>query len=461
MQNNNNHIDNFFKKKADEQLTSKNFAAVDFEAIKANLPTGPVMLPNANPTKWMGTKILLGIITIIAIITTVYFAKNEKATNKKNIPNNTSSTFEQNKQDTNITTAKNDTTNASIKPTAILKVDTASFKKKNILVTLKLKLYNKNENKNTIVSYFEGLRSQVQLYDINTYRDTIIKCTKGTNLFIQANCFTTTNKLNINGMVQMQIKEAYQYTDIIAHGLHTTSNSNLLESAGMVFINATQNNVALDININKPIKLYIPFKTKKSDMQLFYLNKNANDDNINSNTTWIANGQVQNATWSKAKIMQNTIPIEENNSLLDRGKVMYTDSRMPSDTNYIASEKTYQFAIRNFGWINCDRFSYIENKTNLNIEIDNELDSSYYRGVLIFPKLKSVINLINTKNTFTQYNLPLGEEAYLVAFKTTNGKVFTNIQKIKITKETIKARAFKNIPTNQVKATLDDIGSVD
>ena len=455
MQNNNKNIDDFFKNKANEHLADNSLAALDFDTISASLPTAasaPTIQPKTNPTKLFYTKIIVSFSVIVAIIATFYFTKKQDTSTTNNInPNTINTSIKNETYDTGIVQTYADTALLVINNTILPKENsTTDNKKQEIIFNEKIKLVDKNEDKKSIETFFEGLKNSTQVFSINTNRDTFIVCKNKTKLLIRSNCFTTLNKATVNGIIQLEIKEAYTYTDIIANGLHTTSNSNLLETAGMVFINASQDKNALDIDINKPIELGIPFNYVKPEMQLFYLNKNANNDVINNNTTWIANGQIQ----QKNKPI-NKKPVNEEDGIDNISEVRTTSF----DKNFLAEEKLYRFAIRNFGWINCDRFSNYKNKTDISIELQN--DSSNTRGLLIFPKIKSVINLININNIFVQYSLPEGEEAYFVAFKTTNGKVFTNIQKITIKKDIIKADTFKNIPLNQVKAILDEIGTVE
>jgi hypothetical protein len=457
MHNTQKNIDDLFKDKSNEHLADKSFAGLDFDGIKANLPSAPAVVSpiHSNPSKWLGVKIFIALTGAFVIIATIFFTK--KSTNN-NIANTKETTIK-NVTDTNFTptvaaTILKDTETLPIENVQLKTNDTFVQNSKiasSVLDKPKIS-FNKKDNEIVIENFFKGLISQSQTFNINTTKDTVIVCKNGTKLTITANTFITLNKITVNGFVQLQVREAYSFTDIIANGLQTTSNKNLLESAGMVYLNAMQNNSALDININKPILLSMPCQNKRSDMQLFYLDKNANDNLINTTSTWIANGQKQD-------VLKSIIAVAKDESV----ETETSDNLKPItvNKNYAKTEKIYQFSVRNFGWINCDRFSNIVNKTDLTIELQNENDSSYLRGLLIFPKIKSVINLIYINKTFIQTNLPIGEEAYFVSFKTIDGKVLTNIQKIIITKDTIKADAFKDIPTKQVKATLDAIGSVD
>jgi hypothetical protein len=429
MDNRNKHIDDIFSDKANAHKADAGFAKMDFDAIKANLPTAPLFVttPKPKPTKWFGLNTILATVGIVATIGFIFlwnmgtFSNTE--TDKKNIvsinkplendtlnkiinTNNTSKNIETLSKQINNTSAKNyiDTSKNYVHTkTNAINNDTV--------------INNSTENLIATQNFFSKLSNASQLFDINASKDTFIICKDGTALTIRANSFTNPNKTLVKGIVQLEIKEAYHFTDVIANGLHTVSNSNLLESAGMVYMNAKQNNQALDINIRQPIEITMASLQNKKAMQLFYLDKNANDNLLHTKINWIVNGQMQN--------------------------------------------EKHAFFIRNFGWLNCSQFnkSNIE-KTTIKIALQNEKDSNTIRAMLVFPKMKSVINLYYKNGNLVQQNLPMGEEAYLVSFKITNVKTLSIIQKIIITKDAIKADNYKDIPIAQVKAKLDAIGSL-
>jgi hypothetical protein len=433
MDNKNKHIDDLVSQKANAHTADTHFAKMDFEAIKAKLPTAPAFdaTPKAKPTNWFG---LNTIVTTAGIVGAIGFATlwnkgtfSKTETEKTNIVSNDKSVV-------------NDTLNTTVNTTDILEnvaatpIQINDNSAKNYIDTNKTRVQTKGYvnaiNKNVAYSinnakenliatqnFFSKLSNESQLFNINASKDTFIICKDGTALTIKANSFTTQNKAIIKGIIQLEIKEAYHFTDVIANGLHTVSNGNLLESAGMIYMNAKQNNQALDINIRQPIQITLSSLKNEKGMQLFYLDKNANDDLLNTKTNWIANEQQQN--------------------------------------------KNHSFFIRNLGWLNCSNFnkSNIE-KTTIKIALQNETDSNAIRAVLVFPKMKSVINLYYKNGNLIQQNLPIGEEAYLVSFKITNGKTLSIIQKISISKDIIKADSFKNIPFAQVKAELDAKGSL-
>jgi hypothetical protein len=432
MDNRNKHIDDIFSEKANAHKADASFAKMDFDAIKAKLPTATVFdpTPKPKPINWFGLNTILASVGIVSVIGFIFLwnkgTVSNTETNKTNIASISKAVI-------------NDTLNTNINTNDTLKNISTTSKQinnnlakkyiattKNIVQTKRnvntknndaaISINDTKENLIATQNFFSRLSTASQLFNINASKDTFIICKDGTSLTIKANSFTNPNKALVKGIVQLEIKEAYHFTDVIANGLHTESNSNLLESAGMVYMNAKQNNQALDINIRQPIEITMASLQDEKGMQLFYLDKNAND-NLFTKTNWIANGQMKN--------------------------------------------EKYAFLIRNFGWLNCSQFdkSNIE-KTTIKIALQNETDSNSIGAMLVFPKMKSVIKLYYKNGNLVQQNLPIGEEAYFVSFKTENGKVLSIIQKITITKDIIQTDKYKDIPIAQVKAKLDAIGSL-
>ncbi len=67
--------------------------------------------------------------------------------------------------------------------------------------------------------------------------------------------------------VQLEVKEAYNLQDMLLAGLTTESNGKLLNSGGMIYVNATAN--TKEIELVKPIKVSLPGTEYDENMQLF------------------------------------------------------------------------------------------------------------------------------------------------------------------------------------------------
>ncbi len=456
MQATNKNIDQLFNDKANAYKADNSFAALDFANIKANLPTGPttIVTPRKNPTSWFSLNTMIGLISIVAISVIVFFTIN----NKSNITVNNTPILN-----------LNDSSNINDTPVIVYEIPkdpkTApkkwvykmqiNFDKKtntNLPVKQFIDLSDVKPNDNDLNNKFEiiegkkviqnfisKMASPAQIFSINNQEPHTITCTNGTVLKIKSNTFISLDKKTIQGNVALEIKEAYSYTDMIANNLHTVSNGNLLQSGGMVYINATQNIQQLDIDIQNPIQVEMPTTKKKEGMLLFNLDNN----------NWVANGQWQNI--SPKKIKKEISELDNNN---------FNDTLDGFNQKFISlNDNKYVFSLRNLKWINCDAFS--SNKVT-NIYVNNNVKSkANLFSSLILRKFKGIIKgFTNSKDVIVFNNVPKDTEIIILSFKIQNDKVFTCIKKLFSNEDLNNIEDFIELSPTQVKAKLDALGTV-
>jgi hypothetical protein len=159
----------------------------------------------------------------------------------------------------------------SVLPESVLKDKTAV---KDTLKTEKIKIEeqtiaSKIELANDITAEVEIPKKSAQTFTISSEKDTTIICKEGTKLIIKANSFTTTANREIAGNLVLNITEFYKLSDMLLANLTTTSNKNVLETGGMLHIEAKQNESILKLKESAHIELTFPSKVKKENMQLF------------------------------------------------------------------------------------------------------------------------------------------------------------------------------------------------
>lgn len=114
---------------------------------------------------------------------------------------------------------------------------------------------------------------EFQYFKINPTKANTIKGSEGTIIKFKANCFDTES----DEIVTVKLKEFYKMSDIVFANLTTQTNSGeLLETGGMVYIEAIQANKKLELKHDKPIELRFPTKNKKDGMKTFLGEKNKN-----------------------------------------------------------------------------------------------------------------------------------------------------------------------------------------
>lgn len=137
--------------------------------------------------------------------------------------------------------------------------------------------HDKQQNRRVEIIIEQGISDnklrfdkQAQAFSISTGNDTVLTCAEGTMIKVKANSFVSekTDKA-ITGLVKISVTEFYKISDILLSNLSTTSNGQLLETAGMVNITATANNENLKLKKGQLIEIQFPTKRKENDMQLF------------------------------------------------------------------------------------------------------------------------------------------------------------------------------------------------
>jgi len=159
----------------------------------------------------------------------------------------------------------------------------------------------------------------------------------------------------------------------------------------MIYIRAFSQNQALELDKNKYYTITFPTKNKEQNMNIFY-----------------GDTSISNINWKQAK--RNFI-----------GDFTYVEN--------LNELNKYIFNSTKLGWINCDRFYYVDEKTTL---IVNTLDTSDVNFCLVFKSINSVMNVSERKETIKFKNVPIGMEGTLVAFKKTNNETYYSSKEITI-----------------------------
>jgi hypothetical protein len=127
-----------------------------------------------------------------------------------------------------------------------------------------------DRNLPSLQDIFSNLSDTAAVFEIDPTKDTIITCPKGTLLYLPANIFeTTAGELPVEN-VNLKVSECYSNSDFAANGLSCISNGQLLETGGMVNINAVLNDESLKIRSGSEYALYFPKNGKSNNMELFY-----------------------------------------------------------------------------------------------------------------------------------------------------------------------------------------------
>ena len=135
----------------------------------------------------------------------------------------------------------------------------------------------------SIQDLYDLLEQQKQSFCINPKRDTILKLDQGTIIVVPAGAFETRSK----DCILLKTKEVYKYSDMLMENLSTTSNGRLIESAGMVYTEASDlDGNKVNLKPGAQITVMIPTDSLRDDMELFTGQRDPTTNQIN----WIQAG---------------------------------------------------------------------------------------------------------------------------------------------------------------------------
>lgn len=316
----------------------------------------------------------------------------------------------------------------------------------------------------------EALNSEIKQYEVpseffkvSVKNPSVVKTKLGTTLYINPSDLETKNGTALGTDITVEIKELTNQQDLFRSNAQTVSNSKLLVSGGAYFINLTSEQNQLQLKKNKTLKVdFRKFTNEK--MLLFYGEKdslgilNWNAAQVNFESKEKQKGKSTNKP--KIKDSARTATFGENDEIDDI--LAYTDKPATKEDkeelkkankkiraeniNYRANninsleDKIYKtIEISKLGWINCDCFVEIPNKTDLQysfVGTENMIFSNVY---LIFTDFNSVMQNGYYKpqkvNTTNFDNIPVGAKVKLIALSKINNKKYLFTTNLTIEKD--------------------------
>ena len=238
---------------------------------------------------------------------------------------------------------------------------------------------------------------------------------QGTHIFIPSQSFEYENGTPVNGDIYFQLKEAYSKSEMIFNGLTTMSDRLLLESFGMIHLSATDlKGQEVKLKDDKRIKISFSEVTLSAGPQLF------NGNELGTRINWkLASKDTITLT------SDVIIPLEYGEDLvivtkisIVGGDTIFQSESMPEQLSDSAAPSLFLnndsliFESSQLGWINCDRFLEVLEKTNLIASTKRIYNADAY---LVFKNISSImpVNLYHEGNLHFD-NIPKDEEVTLL-----------------------------------------------
>jgi len=116
---------------------------------------------------------------------------------------------------------------------------------------------------------FQDIRPTVQTFQVSTHQDTTLSSVQGVHLFIPAGAFTTLSGGVVEGVVEIQLSQAFNKGSWVANRMATTTQHELFEHLGAVHIQAMKNEVQLKVSPLAKLRFDIPRMAADDQARLF------------------------------------------------------------------------------------------------------------------------------------------------------------------------------------------------
>jgi hypothetical protein len=283
--------------------------------------------------------------------------------------------------------------------------------------------YYKPKTKLTKVAENHFPEKPSQLFEIDPNKDTILVGKEGTIIYLDAGALQT------NKNVEIELKEYYSLDDYVKSGLQTSSNGQMIETGGTIYLNAREKGTKKTVGVNPSKGIGLDFTLGKDDdeMQIF-----VKDPNSRETVNWILpNSKKRKGKWKMTEKMMD----HEGNVISERvftsreeweahlrARKAKTEQRekIQKTRNEINKKLSGKLKVYKLGLINCDKF-YDEPVQAVVFAADDQIIAEYY---LVMNDVRGLLKG-EVRDDFIQFgSVPSDKKATLVAFSFVDDKSY-------------------------------------
>lgn len=217
-------------------------------------------------TKKVVGGIAIGAMIIVIIITGIYLSKQVSKTQKNKIDNSKNLSMDKHIPTKSEQPIDKQPANKSIKQS--LTNIAATTKSSTRTPSLTTDIHDR-EKYNSLDDFYKKTSLPLQLFTIIATKDTTITGEKGTKLLIKANSFVDSMNKPVKGQIIIALKECYTPEDMLKERLTTMANGKILESGGMIYIEARSGEKQLKLKKFEEIEMYNPIPDVRTDTNMF------------------------------------------------------------------------------------------------------------------------------------------------------------------------------------------------
>jgi hypothetical protein len=314
--------------------------------------------------------------------------------------------------------------------------------------------------------YLKKYEEPSQTFNVSSSKPTQVKGKKGTIILVTPSDLETIDGKAIGKNIEIELKELINQQQLLRTNTQTVSNGQLLVSGGAYYLNMTSNGQQLKLKDDKSLSVAFPKLTDK-EMALFYGQRDSlgqiNWEKATETFTAKKEKEQPQADLTK-KTVKKKSGIDAIFDYIESGDTTTTKEEREQyakrQRNYKVEQKLYEAVnLQSFGWINCDRFLEVEDKTELLVKVnpaDNILSANVY---LVFKDINSVIQQYyyngTAKNSSVKFEgLPVGYKTRLIAYTVKDEKAYAFASDVTIGKNQKVEIAFTPVTDQEFKSLL-------
>ena len=314
----------------------------------------------------------------------------------------------------------------------------------------------------------------MQQFSIDPAVDTVIIGKNGTLIRITAHSFTDCSGNALSGNITVFLREFYTTRDIVLSGLTTTTNNDVLETGGMIYLNAQQDKRPVCVSQKHQLGIIIPSAERKKGMMHY----TGIMSRVNKNINWVRpEGLLDDTIWYKEQTGewdQDEMKPEEafKKGILQRlGKpagsddTFFNEYRNGDFSSYGFNNKVnYIFETKKLGWINIARLaSQPDNKeASIAVRLRNKQPLNTVFVKLILPNQGEYLQAYKLddgryvfgKDLTDKIDLPLGAKGYLLAACYYNHRLFYSMTEFIISDNQMFSIELKETTSEKLKSIL-------
>jgi hypothetical protein len=309
--------------------------------------------------------------------------------------------------------------------------------------------------------FFKIVDEPSQFYTVPANQIKEVKGNAGTIILVNPDDLATLTNKPVEKPVEVELKELINQEHLLKANAQTVCNGKLLVSGGAYFINLKSDGEPVKLKPGRALSVKFP-KLTEEPMTLFTGHRDSLGQMQWQQRKQVFNPDGMQQAWrdSRNTIVQYDGDILEIDTLPKRKPKQLTEKEKQVTEAY---KKVYAaMEIQSLGWINCDRFYNIPDKTRLSIKLDEHVPfASIY---LIFDDINSIIQTHygatqnGTSNPGFE-DVPVGAKARLVAFSLKDEKMMAFSSPITIKKNETVTVSLKEASDDELKRMMSKKGT--